>query len=429
MHASNRQDWMSIRRSRTTDALAQATSEGLTGFTVAAREGKQVTLADGQGFTEFVSCSYLGLENHPALIDAAKRAMVRTGLHLSSSRGAMRPVYLEQLEALLAQMYPGSAVCVFSSTSSVHLGVLPLLGSGSLPGYRPERPVHWLMDKTAHASMQVLRGVLEQFGQVVRVDCTRPGSLEQALHECKRLQRTPILLVDGIGSMSGLVPVAALCRELESAGGFVYVDDAHGISIVGKHGCGYAFTDVGLGLPKNLVLTGSLSKAFGGAGGFAVVSGLEDVKVISTSANPLVFGHSIMVPMLAANVAAALLHLSPELAVLQNRLWANVSLFDALTDNSLMNAGVQSPVRGALFANEEAGLAAARLLRDDGFLVFPVFYPIVPQGQAMLRFAVSSEHTQADIRRLATTLREVSQRGLQWLHPDESRNANLVDLK
>ncbi|MNQ93414.1 2-amino-3-ketobutyrate coenzyme A ligase [compost metagenome] len=114
---------------------------------------------------------------------------------------------------------------------------------------------------------------------------------------------------------------------------------------------------------------------------------------------------------------------------MQNRLWANVSLFDALTDNSLMNAGVQSPVRGALFANEEAGLAAARLLRDDGFLVFPVFYPIVPQGQAMLRFAVSSEHTQADIRRLATTLREVSQRGLQWLHPDESRNANLVDLK
>ncbi|MCY1182291.1 hypothetical protein D3C76_819620 [compost metagenome] len=72
MDASNRQDWMSIRRSRTTGASAQAISEGLTGFTVAAREGKQITLESGQVFTEFVSCSYLGLENHPALIDAAK---------------------------------------------------------------------------------------------------------------------------------------------------------------------------------------------------------------------------------------------------------------------------------------------------------------------------------------------------------------------
>lgn len=406
-----------FRRSRTTSALAQAVDEGLTGFTVSAREGKQITLEGGQVFTEFVSCSYLGLENHPALIDAAKQAMVRTGLHLSSSRGAMRPSYLGQLEALLEQMYPGSAVSVFTSTSNVHLGVLPLLGSGSLPGYPLERPVLWLMDKTAHASMQVLRGVLEQFGQVVRVDCTRPDALEQTLHDCVQKQRTPVLLIDGIGSMSGLVPVAALCSQLGKAGGFVYVDDAHGISIVGKHGCGYAFTDVGSSLPKNLVLAGSLSKAFGGAGGFAVVASAEDVAVISTSANPLVFGHSIMVPMLAANVAAAQLHLSPELEVLQNRLWDNVSLFDAMTDNSLMNAGVRSPVRGALFDSEDAGLAAARQLRDAGFLLFPVFYPIVPDGQAMLRFAISSEHTQTDICRLAATLRSLSERGLQWMCP------------
>lgn len=418
MDANSRHDWMSIRRSRTTGALAQAIDEGLTGFTVIAREGKQITVADGTTYTEFVSCSYLGLENHSALIDAARQAMSRTGLHLSASRGAMRPPYLEELEKLLAQLYPGSAISVFSSTSNVHLGVLPLLGSDSLPSYRLEHPVRWLMDRTAHASMQVLRGVLEQFGEVQRVDCSRPQTLEHALHECGQQRCTPVLLADGIGSMSGLVPVAALCNRLKTAGGFMYVDDAHGISIVGKQGGGYALTDAGGRLPDNLLLAGSLSKGFGGAGGFVVVAGADDVEVISTSANPLVFGHSIMVPMLAADVAAARMHLTPQLKVLQDRLWSNVRLFDELTGNSLMNAGVQSPVRGALFASEEAGLAAGRWLRDNGFLLFPVFYPIVAQGQAMLRFALSSEHTQSDISRLAVALSELRARGGVWIAPN-----------
>lgn len=69
-------DWMTIRRDNTTGALVTAYEEGLTGFTVASREGKRVTLQGGDTFTEFVSCSYLGLETHPALIEAARQAMV-----------------------------------------------------------------------------------------------------------------------------------------------------------------------------------------------------------------------------------------------------------------------------------------------------------------------------------------------------------------
>ncbi|MHC8411700.1 aminotransferase class I/II-fold pyridoxal phosphate-dependent enzyme [Pseudomonas sp. Hz4] len=409
MDVQTRQDWMSIRRGNTTGALAKAYEEGLTGFTVASRAGKHITLQDGGTFIEFVSCSYLGLETHSALIDAAHQAMETSGLHLSSSRSAMRPSYLPQLEELLAQIYRGSGVAVFTSTSSVHLGVLPLLGSGSLGGYPVKRRIHWLMDKTAHASMQVLRGILDQFGPVSRVESTSQESMTTALKDCTDKGETPVLLIDG---MSGLVPIAELSRQLESAQGYLYVDDAHGISIVGRHGAGYAFSTVDHSLPANIILAGSLSKAFGGAGGFVVVSDPRDVEVIRTLANPLIFGHSIMVPMLAANVASAKIHLSEEIDILQRRLWENVALLDSLTDNQLLNAGIQSPVRGAFFETEEAGLQAARILRDQGILLFPVFYPIIAKGKAMLRFAISADHSGKDIRLLGAALGAMTSKGL-----------------
>lgn len=412
MDTQTRQDWMTIRRDNTTSALEAAYEEGLTGFTVSSREGKRITLQDGATFTEFVSCSYLGLETHPALIDAAHQALGSIGLHLSSSRSAMRPTYLPQLESLLSEIYKGCGVSVFTSTSSVHLGVLPLLGSNTLKGYPIRKRAHWLMDKTAHASMQVLRGILQQFGEVSRVQSTDPESMSAALKSCAERQETPILLIDGIGSMSGLVPIAQLCRQLEQAEGYVYVDDAHGISITGHHGAGYALAAVDNQLPRNMILAGSLSKAFGGAGGFVVVSDPRDIVSIQILANPLIFGHSIMVPMLAANVAAAKIHLSDEIDVLQNLLWDNVRLFDSLTHNHLLNAGVQSPVRGAFFETEEDGLQACRILRANGILMFPVFYPIIARGKAMLRFAFSASHSDHDIRQLADSLSEITRAGL-----------------
>ena len=264
----------------------------------------------------------------------------------------MRPIYLPQLESLLGSIYQGCGVSVFTSTSSVHLGVLPLLGSGSLKGYPIQRRVHWLLDKTAHASMQVLRGVLQQFGEVSRVQSTDPESMRAALKRCIERQETPILLIDGIGSMSGLVPIAELSCQLEQAGGYLYVDDAHGISITGRHGAGYAFDSVAHVLPSNMVLAGSMSKAFGGAGGFVVLANQRDIESIQTLANPLIFGHSIMLPMLAANVAAAKIHLSEEIAVLQQRLWKNVRLL-MLSPVIACSMRVSSRPSGARFSKRK----------------------------------------------------------------------------
>ncbi len=405
IRTSARPNWVSSRVSKTSDSLDRAFAEGLTGHVITARDGKQVTLTDGSEAVEFVSCSYLGLETHPDLIAAATEAMGRFGLHFSTSRNRGRPPYLGELEELLSVMYGRAQVAAFTSVSNVHLGLLPLLGAGALPSYPvADAGVAFLVEKTAHASIQVIRGVLEQIGPTRRFDMTDPAALPAAVREVAATGRTPIALVDGVGSMGGLIDVASMRAILEPVGGHLYVDDAHGVSIDGPLGAGYALEALGGTLPENVVLAGSLSKAFGGAGGFAVVPSHEDMRILRKFANPLVFGHSIMLPMLAANVAAGRLHVDGQVAALQKRLWHNAAEFDRLTGGTLVNAGLHSPVRGAVFDTEEAAFAAARRLKRAGVLVLPAFYPTVARGTGLMRFAVSALHQQHDLETAARAL-------------------------
>ena len=400
-----RPNWVASRVSKTSDSLDRAFAEGLTGHVITARDGKQVTLTDGSEAVEFVSCSYLGLESHPDLIAAATEAMHRFGLHFSTSRNRGRPPYLGELEALLSVMYDGAQVAAFTSVSNVHLGLLPLLGVGALPSYPvADAGVAFLVEKTAHASIQVIRGVLEQIGPTRRFDMADPAALPAAVREAAATGRTPIVLVDGVGSMGGLIDVASMLATLEPFGGHLYVDDAHGVSIDGPLGAGYAFEALGGTLPPHVVLAGSLSKAFGGAGGFAVVPSREDMLILRKFANPLVFGHSIMLPMLAANVAAARLHVDGQVAELQRRLWRNAAEFDRLTGGTLVNAGLRSPVRGAQFDTEDEAFAAARRLKQAGVLILPAFYPTVARGTGLMRFAVSALHQQHDLETAARAL-------------------------
>ena len=402
---ASRPNWVASRVSKTSDSLDRAFEEGLTGHVITARDGKQVTLTDGSEAVEFVSCSYLGLESHPDLIAAATEAMHRFGLHFSTSRNRGRPPYLGELEALLSVMYDGAQVAAFTSVSNVHLGLLPLLGVGALPSYPvADAGVAFLVEKTAHASIQVIRGVLEQIGPTRRFDMADPAALPAAVREAAATGRTPIVLVDGVGSMGGLIDVASMLATLEPFGGHLYVDDAHGVSIDGPLGAGYAFEALGGTLPPHVVLAGSLSKAFGGAGGFAVVPSQEDMRVLRKFANPLVFGHSIMLPMLAANVAAARLHVDGQVAELQRRLWRNAAEFDRLTGGTLVNAGLRSPVRGAQFDTEDEAFAAARRLKQAGVLILPAFYPTVARGTGLMRFAVSALHRQHDLETAARAL-------------------------
>ena len=398
--------WIESRIANTSDALDRAFEHGLTGHVIVERDGKRVRLSDGSEAVEFVSCSYLGLEQHPDLAAAAHEALDRFGVHFSIARNPARPVYLGELEDLLSRIYLGNTAVVFGTVSSVHLGVLPLLGAGALPSYPvASSGATFLVERTAHASMQVIRGVLEQIGPVRRFDMTDPGSLPERLREATGEGRTPIVLADGVGSMGGLVDVVGLHEQVSEAGGHLYVDDAHGTSIAGEHGAGYAFDAFGHRLPPGVMIVCSLSKAFGGIGGCTVVPDPKDARVLVKFANPLVFGQSVPVPVLSATVAAARLHLSGEVAARQRVLWRKAEEFDRLTGHELVNAGLKCPIRGAHFDTEEEAFAVATRLRESGVLILPAFFPTVAKGTGLIRFALSTLHEQDQLETAASVLR------------------------
>jgi 7-keto-8-aminopelargonate synthetase-like enzyme len=138
------------------------------------------------------------------------------------------------------------------------------------------------------------------------------------------------------------------------------------------------------------------------------------MRVLRKFANPLVFGHSIMLPLLAADVAAGRLHVDGRVAGLQTQLWRNTAEFDRLTAGALVNAGLRSPVRGALFDTEDAAFAAARRLQAAGVLILPAFFPTVASGTGLIRFAVSALHRPTDLETAARAL------GLADPHPRPS---------
>lgn len=390
------------RSAWTTDMYDRAAQAGITNHSVRERTPDGVVLDDGKACTEFVSCSYLGLETHPRLIHAAQDSIRKIGVHLSASRNSMHTTDLNDLEDALTTMYGGSRAIVFNSVSSVHLGVLPLLGTGLLPSYPiASNGPEFLFDRTAHASMQSLRGILGQIGPTNRFDSTDLNTLEPLLAEAKNASRSPIILVDGVGSMGGLIDVSALARLASEHGGYVYIDDAHGTSIDGRFGAGYAYTALSGNITGEVLLVGSLSKAFGGSGGFVLVDTHTDATIIRREANPLVFGHANMAPHTAVNAESARMHLDGSVEKLQTALWDNVAHFDSATGHHGVNAGSRSPIRGITFNSEEDTLEVGIALKDSGVLCFPVFYPIVARNTGLLRFALSAQHTRAQIDHLA----------------------------
>ncbi|WP_017578528.1 aminotransferase class I/II-fold pyridoxal phosphate-dependent enzyme [Nocardiopsis kunsanensis] len=399
-----------LRRSQSiTDMYTRSVEAGLTGHNITERSDKTVRLADGDSCVEFVSCSYLGLEDHPRMVQAVRTALDKYGTHFSSSRNSVEPAESRELEDLLGEIYPRMNALVFNSVSSVHLGVLTLLGAGLLPGYpvAADGPL-FVIERTAHASMQAIRGVLEQTGEVTRFDVEDPESFTRALRLAEGSGRTPVVLVDGIGSMGGLIDVAALSEKAAEYHGYLYIDDAHGISVSGTNGAGYAFDALGGHVPEHVLLVGSLSKAFGGSGGFLLTHAPEDIVLLRREANPMVFGHSNMVTHVLANLESAAMHLDGTVSTLQKRLWDNVDLFDRSLHRTrnvnLVNAGSRSPIRGLAMETEEQAFHAARRLRDAGILCFPVFYPVVAPGTGLLRFAISANHTPEQIESIAYQL-------------------------
>ncbi|ECG1392289.1 TPA_asm: aminotransferase class I/II-fold pyridoxal phosphate-dependent enzyme [Salmonella enterica subsp. houtenae serovar 45:g,z51:-] len=397
-------NWLSDRINLSRPHQEKIWDLGINDLTISFRTGgRGIVCSTGREYIDFMSCSYLGLEQHPALRQAVKESVDKFGVQYAAARTRAKCDIFDELEAKLNAIFLASHSVIFNSVGAAHLAVLPILGSGELPGYNiSPKGVQWIVDKTTHASVQILRGILEQFGSYDRINFTDEDKLYMALTVCRENGKTPVLISDSLGSMGGSHNVSRLIQLAAEFKGYYYVDDAHGTSITGKNGCGYTLHLTGE-FSKNLILLSSLSKAFGSHGGSVSFWNSEAASFIKKYALNYIFSGPPSLPGIAACVASADIHLSEEIYDLQTKLQDNISFFD----NTVRDVEIKdktSPIRTIKIGCENEAVKTSGILRSQGFLVTAAMYPTVPKSESIIRVALSAAHSKDDIKRFAVSV-------------------------
>ena len=381
----------------------------------------------------FSSCSYLGLELHPAVIEGAIRATQRYGTQFSCSRGYLSAPIYAVIEEQLAQIF-GGHVLVTPSTTMAHLAALPVLAT--------EKDAI-VLDHQAHHSIHM--GANQARAGGATVETVRHDRLGEACERVYRLaqkMQTVWFCSDGVFSMYGdLAPIQTLQAILDVAPNVrLYIDDAHGMSWAGIHGRG-SFLER-FGMSERVVLATSFAKGFGAGGGVLVFSDPAERDRVRLAGGPLVFSGPMQPPMMGAVSASAAIHLSPEISGLQADLRARV----IHANTRLVAAGItpiavnESPIIFLLCGLPRVAFGVAERLMQDGVYVNCSVFPTVPMRRAGIRFTLNSAHTFAEldhaIDRLAVHIPAVleaeglsqDELGLMFAGalPDEARTSGAV---
>ncbi|KAB8030649.1 aminotransferase class I/II-fold pyridoxal phosphate-dependent enzyme [Fluviispira multicolorata] len=371
-------------------------------------KGRKIYLENGEILKDFGSCSYFGLDLDERVIKASQNDLEQLGVNFAIARTRLRVKSFILLEDLLSEIYCQSHVTLFSSLHITHLGFIPLLSSGEMPSFPvKENGVYFIVDKTAHASIQINRGLMEQLGTVTIIDFQDSNCLRDAFQFGFKNGMTSISFSDSIGSMGGIAPLNLLIQLAEEYNGYVYLDDAHGSSVYGKNGCGYVLDKLKNKFHDRLILACSLSKGFGANAAALALPTQDDKETLKHFCTPYLFSNPPALSIVNAAIRSAQIHLSNELSELQNKLWENVSYFDSLLEaDYIINRKNRIPIRGVFIGNEENAIYLTKILREKGFFVLTAMYPTVSKGKSILRLAIASDHKKEDIYLICQLIKE-----------------------
>ncbi|ARU86946.1 8-amino-7-oxononanoate synthase [Pseudomonas sp. M30-35] len=353
-------------------------------------QGPQVVV-DGRELLAFCSNDYLGLANHPQVIEAWQAGASRWGVGGGASHlviGHSTPHH--QLEEALAEFTGRPRALLFSTGYMANLGaVTALVGPGDTV----------LEDRLNHASL-LDAGLLSnaRFSRYLHNDT---GSLASRLS--KAVGNT-LVVTDGVFSMDGdQADLPALCAEAKSHNAWVMVDDAHGFGPLGATGGGIV-EQQGLGIDDVQVLVGTLGKAFGTSGAF--VAGSEElIEALVQFARPYIYTTS-QPPALACATLKSL-------ELLRSEHWRREHL-NALIKQFREGAqalGLQlmdssTPIQPIVIGDSGRAMRVSLMLRERGILVTAIRPPTVPAGSARLRVTLSAAHSTAQVDLLLAALAE-----------------------
>ena len=345
-----------------------------------------IGVAGGKEVINFCANNYLGLSDHPRLIEAAKRAMDSRGYGMSSVRFICGTQDIhKQLEGAIADYFGTEDTILYAACFDANGGVFePLLD---------ERDAI-ISDALKHASIidgvRLCKAVRYRYANADMDELERCLKLAQA-------QRFRVIVTDGVFSMDGNVaPMDRICALAERYDALVMVDECHSAGVVGPTGRGV--TEL-FGLRGRVdIITGTLGKAFGGAIGGFTTGRREIVEMLRQRSRPYLFSNSLPPAVVGAGIEV--FRMLSESDALHDRLTVNVERFRG----RMLAAGFDiKPTQSAICAVMlyDAKLSqdfAARLL-DEGIYVTGFYYPVVPKDQARIRVQVSAGHTEQELDR------------------------------
>ena len=352
--------------------------------TIESPQGAWLTV-DGQKVLNFCSNNYLGLANHPRLIEAAKVALDDYGVGPAAVRTIAGTMDLHlELEARLAAFKKVEAALTFQSGFNANLATIPaLVGKGDVI----------YSDELNHAS--IIDGCRLSGAKIVRVPHTNPQGLRDVIeeHRDQGLNRA-LIVTDGVFSMDGdIAPLDEIYAVAEEYGYLLMVDDAHGEGVLGNGGRGIVdhFDLHG----KVDIEVGTLSKAFGVVGG-AVTGNQVIIDWLRQRGRPFLFSSAMTAPDVAACLAA--IDLLEESSTLVDQLWENTAYFKGQMEQLGFDTGLSAtPIVPIILGEAPLAQDFSSRLFEGGVFAMAIGFPTVPRGKARIRVMNSAAHSREDL--------------------------------
>ena len=350
-------------------------------------QGPTVTLADGREMINLCANNYLGLANHPAVLEAAHSALARYGYGVASVRFicGTQSVHRELEERLSAYLSMEDTI-LYSSCFDANGGLFETL---------LEEQDAVISDSLNHAS--IIDGIRLCKARRLRYANNDMNELEQALKDSQS-SRVRLIATDGVFSMDGSIArLKEICDLADRHGALVMVDDSHATGFLGEMGRGSHELRGVIG--RIDILTGTLGKALGGASGGYVAARKEIVGWLRQRSRPYLFSNSIAPPVAAATVRV--LDLLESSADLRERLHANTRYFR----QHLQGLGFdlipgEHPIIPVMLGDAPLAVNLAERVQSQGVYVVAFAFPVVPHGKARIRTQMSAAHTREQLDRV-----------------------------
>lgn len=339
---------------------------------------------DGRRVLNFCSNNYLGLANHPRLVEAARHGMETHGLGPAAVRSIAGTMDLHvELDKRMAAFKGVESAITFQSGFTANLGVIPaLVGKEDVI----------FSDELNHAS--IIDGSRLSGANIVRYAHCDPFALGNVIGEERGKYRRALVVTDGVFSMDGdIAPLPDIYKQASAGGAMLMVDDAHGEGVLGKGGRGIVdhFDLHG----KVDVEVGTFSKAFGVVGGVAAGNG-KIVEWLRQRGRPFLFSSAMTVPDVSACLAAVdLLEGSTELV---ERLWANTELFKEEMKKLGFDTGMSmTPITPVMLGEAKLAQDFSRALFESRVFAMAIAFPTVARDKARIRVMISASHSTDDL--------------------------------